>query len=1050
MALNREERKLLHQKSKQPTFGIGKPSQEEGNNGDITFRKIEGSGTVEYVKQNENWIAVASSGEMPAVRLVGGSGGGSSGVSVHSSLGGLLDDDHKQYILVDGTRAFTGAVTVGSDGLGHDVTFHSGTGSDLFFWDASEEKLTITGTNAQTALDIADGNVTISDNLDVDGTTNLDAVDIDGNVQLDGTFTIGTSGNGYEVIMHGSSSGNYIKYDDGADELILTNDTKIMFHDSGGEYIGASADGHLEIDAGTTLDITAPTVDLNSSTEFNIDTAAYDLNATDTTSLTMAANAASTKTMTIAASNSDGSNVSAIDIDADGAITIDSATSISIGANADKPIDIDASTLDIDTSDNITITAGGSGKIVDIDASGALTIDSATSISIGVNADKPIDIDSSTLDIDASGAVTIDSTSTILISGDGGATFSDDTEAIVYDGSGNLDFDAVALDMDLTDSSSITITSSEAAEDLTIQQVGGNDSSIIITAAGIGDNAIDIDATAGSMIIAPSLIDNKTLTVGNTNSTYMLFSPDDTAADEKVLIKNAAGTDDAAIKLWSAAGGITLLAANDSLHIDADGTGTDALNIDSAGGIDVDAAGVVTIDGADDSNLTVTASGKDLDIAVVGGGTQELRLASAGTGASAIHFNASAGGIDVDSFDMIDIDAADEITIDTTSADGHIAITSLHAAGQAILISANADAGSILDIDAGIINIDVQDEIEIATTSADGHIILASAHTSGLAFHIDANEDAASEVQIDAGILDIDVTGAATIDSGGAMTLTGAGVNLAGGSSEIDITTTGTLDVNANALDMDLTDASSIAVTSSTGGEDFTIQQIGANDSSIIITAAGTGANAIDIDATAGSMLIAASLANAKTLTIGPSSAVQMVFSPHGTAASEKWITTNTSGTSVTEGSAAIQLLSESGGIGIKSKANLANAILITADGGTSETIKIHSDQGETNAGGGAASIQLTSDAGGIELTAGIDIDMRIDSASMVKLNTTTNAVHVNNYAQTLFGYYKLHIKSDGNFYTHGEADYKQNYSMISQEYGSASFPATSVFGWAS
>ena len=34
-------------------------------------------------------------------------------------------------------------------------------------------------------------------------------------------------------------------------------------------------------------------------------------------------------------------------------------------------------------------------------------------------------------------------------------------------------------------------------------------------------------------------------------------------------------------------------------------------------------------------------------IAVAGGGTQELRLASAGTGASAIHLNASAGGINL-------------------------------------------------------------------------------------------------------------------------------------------------------------------------------------------------------------------------------------------------------------------------------------------------------------------------------------------------------------------------------------------------------------------
>jgi hypothetical protein len=91
----------------------------------------------------------------------------------------------------------------------------------------------------------------------------------------------------------------------------------------------------------------------------------------------------------------------------------------------------------------------------------------------------------------------------------------------------------------------------------------------------------------------------------------------------------------------------------------------------------------------------------------------------------------------------------------------------------------------------------------------------------------------------------------------------------------------------------------------------------------------------------------------------------------------------------------------------------------------------------------------VISDTGGIKLSSvAKDIDMHIDEASMLKLNTTTNAVHINNYAQTLFEYYKLHIKGDGNFYTHGEADYKQNYSMLSQEYGSASFPDTSVFGW--
>ena len=103
MSLTREERKLLHQKSKQPTFGTGKPDNKEGNEGDISFRKIEGSGTVEYVKQNNEWVAIASSGEMPPIRIVGGSSGSSSsGVTSHSALSGLSFDDHTQYLLVDG------------------------------------------------------------------------------------------------------------------------------------------------------------------------------------------------------------------------------------------------------------------------------------------------------------------------------------------------------------------------------------------------------------------------------------------------------------------------------------------------------------------------------------------------------------------------------------------------------------------------------------------------------------------------------------------------------------------------------------------------------------------------------------------------------------------------------------------------------------------------------------------------------------------------------------------------------------------------------------
>ena len=97
-------------------------------------------------------------------------------------------------------------------------------------------------------------------------------VDIDGAVQIDGATTIGVDGTGRDVLFFGDTSAQYMLWDQSADELILNGDTKLSFHDgAGGENIVASSDGHLEINAGTTLDITAATVDVNASTAVNVD-----------------------------------------------------------------------------------------------------------------------------------------------------------------------------------------------------------------------------------------------------------------------------------------------------------------------------------------------------------------------------------------------------------------------------------------------------------------------------------------------------------------------------------------------------------------------------------------------------------------------------------------------------------------------------------------------------------------------------------------------------------------------------------------------------------
>jgi hypothetical protein len=87
-----------------------------------------------------------------------------------------------------------------------------------------------------------------------------------------GAITVGVDDTGHDVKFFGATSGQYMLWDESADELVLAGDSKLSFHDAaGGEHIIASADGHLEINAGTTLDITAPTVDINAATSLNID-----------------------------------------------------------------------------------------------------------------------------------------------------------------------------------------------------------------------------------------------------------------------------------------------------------------------------------------------------------------------------------------------------------------------------------------------------------------------------------------------------------------------------------------------------------------------------------------------------------------------------------------------------------------------------------------------------------------------------------------------------------------------------------------------------------
>jgi len=75
------------------------------------------------------------------------------------------------------------------------------------------------------------------------------------------------------------------------------------------------------------------------------------------------------------------------------------------------------------------------------------------------------------------------------------------------------------------------------------------------------------------------------------------------------------------------------------------------------------------------------------------------------------------------------------------------------------------------------------------------------------------------------------------------------------------IAAAGTIKASGDQIDIDSTNDTNITVTSSTGGEDLLLNQVGANDSSITLAAAGTGTDAIGLQASAGGVDIDAAAA---------------------------------------------------------------------------------------------------------------------------------------------------------------------------------------------
>ena len=157
------------------------------------------------------------------------------------SVGTDLDVDgttNLDIVDIDGAVQLDATFTSGVDGTGYDAKFFGTSASAFMLWDEDEDDLVLSGvaalsidtttdaTNTTSGSFHTDGGVGIAKklyvgtDLDVDGTTNLDAVDIDGAVQIDNTVTVGENDTGYDVKFFGDTASAYLLWDTSADKLL--------------------------------------------------------------------------------------------------------------------------------------------------------------------------------------------------------------------------------------------------------------------------------------------------------------------------------------------------------------------------------------------------------------------------------------------------------------------------------------------------------------------------------------------------------------------------------------------------------------------------------------------------------------------------------------------------------------------------------------------------------------------------------------------------------------------------------------------------------------
>ncbi len=732
-------------------------------------------------------------------------------------------------------------------------------------------------------------------NITADGAaaSDVDIVNTNGSVNISGGEAITTA-----VVISAGTAGGGIDITSNEDIDITTTGAAtedISITNTGGSVIVTATEADADA---IVLNASAGGVNVDALAAYDVDLAGGQvlLVSKDNVASAIALTANVGTTETIVVTNTKGTAAGAITLTATaGGVDIDAAAAKEIniaGGNVaivNKTAGATAITLieNVGATDQMvfTNTQGTNEAAIDITATaGGIDIDAAVLKDVAINGGQVL-IEAE--DSVASAISLITNTGvleTIVVNNMQGT---DDASINIDSVAGGLDVD-VAKSLTLSSSEgsadSVVITSTAGgidiladttnagSEDIDITLSGATDSSIILTSSGTGADAVKLHSNGGtaSGILVHAQTGTAAAATTETDASIQLKSTlggiglssalnavdsiriEATAgANSAITIQNIAGTaasatteEDAAIQLYSQVGGIGLSSGLSAAN---------AIRIETSG-----AAGLLTLQSIAGTGASATTE-KDAAIqlyAQAGG----IGLSSDLAGADAIRLETSnaAGIMELQSIAGTGVSAATEhdASIQLYSQAGGIGLNSGLNAANAIRLETNGGVNEQIILHAnqgtsvtqGTASIQLISDlggINLTTTGvASKNAILINAGTGG-GINVDATEDI--DILLTAGSADEDIliTTSGATDNHITITSTGTSVNAIG------------LQATAGGIDIDAsTDTITITNTADGDADDFTLAQVGASNSSLLLTSEGTGVDAIGLTAASGGITI--------------------------------------------------------------------------------------------------------------------------------------------------------------------------------------------------